>query len=436
MTRVPHPHGMQRNELVEDRRPETAILHYAAPPVVGGVEAVIQAHAQMFTRAGYPVTVIAGRGETASLPPGVSLVRIPEMDTQYSQVAHMSSRLEQGEVPPDFGDMVDRLTGLLAPLLSRFDIVFLHNLFTKHFNLPLTAALHSLLKAGKLGRCIAWCHDFTWTSPSSRSKVHPGYPWDLLRTYLEDVTYVVVSRRRQEALAELFGCPPGQIRVVYNGVNPVTLLGLSAEGGALVARLGLLESDLVLLMPVRVTRAKNIEYALRLMAALKACGCRPKLVVTGPPDPHDLDSMAYFQGLQALRQQLGVEQEMRFVFESGQDPDQPYTIDERVVGDLFRVGDVMFMPSHREGFGMPVLEAGLLGVPVVCANVPAAEEIGGEDVIIFDTDQDPARLAERLLSWAEENPIQRLRRRVRQHYTWNAIFYRDIKPLLDGEGAA
>jgi glycosyltransferase involved in cell wall biosynthesis len=200
--------------------------------------------------------------------------------------------------------------------------------------------------------------------------------------------------------------------------------------------LDLLESDLVLLMPVRVTRAKNIEYALHLTAALKARGCRLKLVVTGPPDPHDGDSMAYFHGLQALRQQLGVEEEMRFVFESGLDPDQPFTIDEQVVGDLFRVSDVMFMPSHREGFGMPVLEAGLVGVPVLSTDVPAAEEIGGSDVIVFDAARDPAQVAKQILTWAESDPVYHLRRRVRQHYTWNAIFQRDIKPLLDGVGMA
>ncbi len=425
---------MQNPEFIIGERPETAILHYTAPPVVGGVEAVIQAHAGAFIQAGYPVTVIAGWGEEEALASGVSLIRIPEMDSKYSQVAQMSSRLEQGEVPSDFDDMVNILIGVLTPTLSSFDIVIIHNIITKHFNLPLTAALHILLDAGKLGRCIAWCHDFTWTSPSSRSKMHPGYPWDLLRTYREDVTYVVVSQRRQQALAALFGCPLEQIHVVYNGVSPERLLGLSPEGYALTTRLGLLESDLVLLMPVRVTQAKNVEYALHVVAALKARGCRVKLILTGPPDPHNADSMAYFEGLQAMRGRLGVEEEMRFVFESGPDPDEPYILDEHMVGDLFRVSDVMFMPSHREGFGMPVLEAGLVGLPVVCTNVPAAEEIDREDVTIFDAAQEPAQLAEQLLIWVEGNPVHRLRRRIRQSYTWNAIFQRDIRPLLDGDG--
>jgi glycosyltransferase involved in cell wall biosynthesis len=352
------------------------------------------------------------------------------MDSRNEEVAAASAALAQGEVPPAFDSLVARLAGDLGPILSPFDNVIVHNIFTKHFNLPLTAALYHLLDAGSIKRCIAWCHDFTWTSPSSRSQVHPGYPWDLLRTHRSDVVYVVVSRRRQDTLATLLGCPQDQVRVVYNGVEPSQLLGLSDEGAALVHRLGLFERDIVLLMPVRVTRAKNIEFALRVVGALKARGLRPKLVVTGPPDPHDAASMAHFQSLLDMRQELGLETEFSFVFESGPDPAEPHTIDERLVGDLFRASDVMFMPSHREGFGMPVLEAGLVGMPVVSTHVPAADEIGGDDVIQFDADEGPERVAERVAALAEQSPVQRLRRRVRQRYTWQAIFRCDIEPLL------
>ena len=414
------------------KRPRIAILHYSAPPVVGGVEAVILAHAQIFVEAGYPVTVVAGQGAAEALPEGVDLVLVPEIDSQHTEITRMGTQLEQGQVPPEFEAMSERLGRALAPILSSFDNLIVHNVFTKHFNLPLTAALDRLLDVDKAPHCIAWCHDFTWTSPSSGSKVHPGHPWDLLRAQRPDVTYVVVSQRRQQELAGLFGCPAEEIHVIYNGVDPQALLGLSAEGAALVKRLGLLERDLNLLMPVRVTQAKNIEYALRVVAALKARGCRPRLVLTGPPDPHDAESMAYFRSLQAQRGELGVEEEMRFVFESGSQPDEPYLISASVVGDLFRVSDLMFMPSHREGFAMPVLEAGLAGLPVVCTDVPAAVEIGGEDVILFDLDESPDRLAARLLAWAEGSAVYRLRRRVRQSYTWRAIFRRDIEPLLRG----
>ncbi|MFN2219916.1 MAG: glycosyltransferase family 4 protein [Anaerolineae bacterium] len=411
-----------------------AILHYTVPPIVGGVEAVIQAHARIFTQAGYPVTLVAGDGDAEALPARTDFVRIREMDSQYEQIVEMSAQLEQGIVPHGFEPMTGRLRSALASILNPSDTVIVHNLFTKHFNLPLTAALYQLLDSGQIQHCIAWCHDFTWTSPNSRSRVHPGYPWDLLRTRHPKVTYVVVSQSRQKELAGLLRCPENEIHVVYNGVDPDLLLGLSAEGAALVGRLKLLEQDLVLLMPVRVTRAKNIEFALRVVAALKARGCRSKLVLTGPPDPHHPESMGYFRSLQALRHELGVEEEMHFVFESGDDPDEPTFIDADVVGDLFRVSDLMFMPSHSEGFAMPVLEAGLIGIPVVSTEVPAAVEIGGADVMLIDEHDDPADLADQLLAWAENSQVHRLRHRVRQRYTWQAIFCRDIEPLLR-EGA-
>jgi glycosyltransferase involved in cell wall biosynthesis len=415
-----------------DNTSGTAILHYAAPPVVGGVEGVIEAHVRTFVQAGYPVTVIAGRGDGDVLPAGVEFIRIPQIDTQQPEIAEISSQLQAGTVPPAFTELADHLTETLIPKLDRFNTVIVHNAFTKRFNLPLTAALHRILDHDVVPHWIAWCHDIGWTSDHSLPNLHPGHPWDLLRTYRGDVTYVVVSKQRQRELADLLKCSAETIKVVYNGVDPALLLGLTDQGYGLIDRLDLLKSDLTMLMPVRVTQAKNIELALHVVAALKARDVDVKLVLTGPPDPHDEESMIYFRDLQRLRRELGVEDEMRFVFESGSDAEERLIVDMAVVADLFRVSDVVFMPSHREGFGMPVLEAGLVGKPIVCTHVPAAREIGGEDVMSIHPEGDPERIADQILSFVEETPVHRLRRRVRQGYTWKAIFERDIEPLLGG----
>ncbi len=410
--------------------PTTAFIHYTAPPVIGGVEAVMHAHAKTFEAAHYPVEIIAGRGEQSALPPQTGFTLLPALDSLHPEVVRFNVQLEKGEVPSSFDNMVEDLVKELAPILSRFDNLIVHNIFTKHFHLPLTVALHRLLDAGRVRHCIAWCHDFTWTSPNSGHKVHPGYPWDLLRIYRPDVTYVVVSQERQRTLAGLFQRSLDDIHVIYNGVDPEMLLGLSETGRMLAQRIGLLEADLVLLMPVRVTQAKNIEYALRVVAALKQKGQQPRLIVTGPPDPHDAASMDYFRTLQNLRRELDVEREAHFVFESGPDPATPFFLDYAVVSELLRSCDVMFMPSHREGFGMPILEAGLLGRLVACTAMPAANEIGGQEVLLFDRADDPAQVADRILDWSETNSAQRLRRRVRQNYAWSAIFQQQIKPLL------
>jgi glycosyltransferase involved in cell wall biosynthesis len=95
----------------------------------------------------------------------------------------------------------------------------------------------------------------------------------------------------------------------------------------------------------------------------------------------------------------------------------------------------MFMPSHSEGFAMPVLEAGFVGIPVVATAVPAAVELAADEAMLIGEDETPEALADRLMAWAEESRVHRFRRRVRRCYTWRAIFERDIEPLLLGGDA-
>lgn len=411
--------------------PRVAILHYSAPPVIGGVENVILAHARLFHGADIPVTVIAGRGDANALPAGTEWIQIPELDSQHPPIMEMSEELERGNIPTHFDEIVSQLRDALSPVLHSIDVLVVHNVFSKHFNLPLTAALFRLLDAGVIRSCVAWCHDLTWTSPRSRSKVYPAYPWDLLRTFRSDITYVTVSGERQRELADLLGRPSDEIHVIYNGVDAVELLALNEETLALIERLELWESDLILLMPVRVTKAKNMELALRAVAELKQMEMRPKLVITGPPDPHDPANMEYFQSLLSLREQLGLLDQVRFVYESGPVPDEPYTVDMPIVAGLMRVSDALFMPSHQEGFGMPILEAGLSGIPVFSADqVPAATEIGGQDVVQFSAEADPAQIAELVLRTLEQSSVWKLRRRVRQSLTWRSIFDRQILALI------
>jgi glycosyltransferase involved in cell wall biosynthesis len=407
-----------------------AILHYSVSPVVGGVEAVIQAHTRLLLHVGYAVKLIAGVGEGSALPEGADLTCIPEMDSLHPGVVEASRQLEAGRVPADFDKLTLHLEKSLSLALQDVDIAMIHNIFTKHFNLPLTAALVSMLDQGKISRTIAWCHDLTWTSSHSRPKVHPGYPWDLLRTFRKDVSYVTVSRQRQLELANLYRCPRERIRVIYNGVDPADIYGFTEQGIQLVNRLGLEGADLILLMPVRITQAKNIEFALQVIAGLKRRGIRPKLVITGPPDPHDPADLKYFQGLLDLRQQLRVENEARFMYESGPEQDEGFIIRARQVMDLYRVCDALFMPSHREGFGMPILEAGLLGMPIFVTQIPAAEEIGGSEVLRFSPDGAPEEIVSMILKWANSSQTYLLKKRIRQKYTWQAIFQQEILPLL------
>jgi glycosyltransferase involved in cell wall biosynthesis len=125
-----------------------------------------------------------------------------------------------------------------------------------------------------------------------------------------------------------------------------------------------------------------------------------------------------------------VEEEARFVYESGPNNGNGYTIGQEMVSELYHACDALFMPSHREGFGMPILEAGLVGIPIFSTEIPAAEEIGGQEVYTFSRDARAEEVAQLIIKWTKESKTYKLRRRIRRNYTWQEIFRGDILPLL------
>jgi hypothetical protein len=78
------------------------------------------------------------------------------------------------------------------------------------------------------------------------------------------------------------------------------------------------------------------------------------------------------------------------------------------------------------------LEAGLLGKPVFATAMPAVEDLGEGLVHLIQTDESPAQVATRILTWTEQDMTFRLRRRARQTYAWPAIFERCLEPLIAG----
>lgn len=409
---------------------KTAILHYSVPPVIGGVESVIEAHAKQFIDTGLPLKIIAGRGDIRALPKGVEFVKIPDMDTLHPEISAATTLLNNGQIPENFDALVTRLTEKLRPELTDIDHLIVHNVLTKHFNLPLTAALFQLMDEGVIKHMLAWCHDLTWTSPNSRSKVFPSYPWNLLKKRQKNTTYIAISKKRQDEIVETFDIPRSEVPIIHNGVDSNTLLALSDDGSALINRLNLWSAELILFMPVRVTEAKNIEFAMRVTAALMGLKINPKLVISGPPDPHDTTNMEYFDSLLSLRKDLKLENNVHFVFKAGPNPKIGYMISQQVVSELYRVADAMFMPSHREGFGMPILEAGLLGIPIISTEVPVVQDLKLTEALIFSKDIAPSQLAGQILIWINKKPEHRLRVEIRQNFTWKSLFDRKILPLL------
>ncbi|HEU5065894.1 MAG TPA: glycosyltransferase family 1 protein [Gaiellaceae bacterium] len=75
-------------------------------------------------------------------------------------------------------------------------------------------------------------------------------------------------------------------------------------------------------------------------------------------------------------------------------------VDDEELEGLYRMATCFVFPSLAEGFGLPVLEAMVRGIPVACSRIGPLEEVAGEAALYFDAEdtKDIARALETLLA--------------------------------------
>jgi glycosyltransferase involved in cell wall biosynthesis len=404
-----------------------AILHYASPPVIGGVESTIFHHARTIADLGYQVRVISGRGQ--SFDNRVSFSLLPEAGSRHPEVLSVGKELARGNVTETFTSLRERLVEQLSVMLEPVQVLIVHNALSLHKNLALTAALAELAQNGQ-PRMIAWCHDFAWLDELYAHELHPGYPWDLLRKPWPRVQYVAVSQDRRSDLVALLGLREGQVRVITPGVPVSDFLGLTPVTRRLVAELDLFFADPVLLLPARITRRKNIEFAIKVIAALVDRKPQAALVVTGPPGPHNPKNAAYLAALADLAARLGVSDQVHFLYRMGRDG-QPFHPSNAVLSEFYRVADLMIFPSLREGFGIPALEAGLSRLPVFASDISPVRASTAGMAHLFDQHGNPEDVADAILEFLSRDRAYLLRRHILENYTWKRVIEQGLLPLLE-----
>lgn len=404
-----------------------SILHYATPPIVGGVESTIYHHSRLLSQAGYQVDVISGKGEQFNQEIAVHL--IPEIGSRHKSISEINQRLSRGEIPDEFINLRDMLYQELSKIIKTTQVLIVHNALTLHKNLALTAAL-KLIADEKNTNMVAWCHDFAWQDSLYTPDLHPGYPWELLRTPWSGVQYVTVSDHRRNRLAKLLNLPKSDIKFIPPGVDAYEFLGLSTFSRKLIEKLKLLEAEPLILLPARITRRKNIEFAIRVIALLKRDYPMIKLIVTGPPGPHNPQNISYLNSLKSLRKELDIETNVEFLYEASDD-DDVLIIPDDVISDFFRIADILLFPSKREGFGIPVLEAGLVRMPVFASDIAPVHESSADTAYLFDPKGAPDSVSDKIASFIESDRAYKLRRNVLSKFTWESILNNKIIPLLD-----
>jgi len=208
-----------------------------------------------------------------------------------------------------------------------------------------------------------------------------------------------------------------------------------------------------LLQPTRVIARKRIEKGVELIQALlqgplrqpleQQAGRQLILHITGPtPREHqsDLETIldAYGNLIDSLPSKVA--ERVFLAFSGGHETHlffEELGFEDMTIADIFRMATVVLFPSEIEGRGLPIIESGAVGVPIICSRYRPEEvfaEVIGEDLperhqiryVLFPEDDYPedflSEVAHLLTSpeartkWREHN-----RQAIRARYSEEAL---------------
>ena len=168
---------------------------------------------------------------------------------------------------------------------------------------------------------------------------------------------------------------------------------------------------------MRLTRRKNLEFGLRIMAELHQRLPQARWVITGPLGAHNPENLTYYRSLVDLRRELGLEKVVIFLAESF-----PDGLSDAQIADFYRIADALLITSQEEGFGLPLIEAGLARMAIFASDIPPLRALGGKWATYFNLQDAPADVAGQIAARLEGDAAYCLRAHIRAKFTWEAIY--------------
>jgi glycosyltransferase involved in cell wall biosynthesis len=241
-------------------------------------------------------------------------------------------------------------------------------------------------------------------------------PWDLQHVHCPENFSAQEIRFRDHLYAE--ACQRAALVVVptfWGKRDVVSNLGIDPRRIAVIRRGpgrlepidadlpdGLLPASRYAIYPAKFWPHKNHLRLFEALAQLRSRGCVVPLVCTGDPPT------ALPEDLRQAISRLGLEGQVRILGH----------LERGALSAVLGRAQMMVFPSRFEGYGIPVVEAMALGVPVLCSRIGPLAELAAGAAELFDPDDASAIAASIEGVWNSEASRHELRdrgsRRVRE----------------------
>ena len=215
-------------------------------------------------------------------------------------------------------------------------------------------------------RTVVTCHDLDAfrclmdKDPSARSVVLRTLARRILGGMRLAAHIFCDSRATRDELVGRGWVRTERVSVINIGVHPACSPAPNPAADAEAERLLTNMRDHVKILHVGSTiPRKRIDVLVRVFADLKRGFPNIALVRVGGP---------FTPSQQALVRDLGLQDSVVVL---------PF-LTRPVLAAVYRKAALLVLPSEREGFGLPAVEAMACGTPVVLSNIPVLREVGGD----------------------------------------------------------
>lgn len=350
-------------------------------------------------------------------------------------------------IPPHFEKDVAKIVPALEQNFKDIDVMLCHDIIFQDSFLAYNAALRKMVLPTGI-KFYHWMHSGPSKRPANMTE-----PVSFLYTVPPRSKLIYMNRYDTIRAAEMYGTTQDNVRVVHNPIDYRLQDGTEELTDDIISHYGLNDADVIAVYPLSTTRmgagGKQLNKAIKVMAGLKRCGNKVRLVVPNAHANGDHEK-GEIEKMRKLAEEFGLDPRFEIIFTSLIDKKWEHGVPHNVVLQLLRYSDVFLFPSVSENCPLVLLEAALgKNLMVLNEDFTPMKDFVGPYALYFKFDsvttitnhsgyvdgedgyyRDVAKIIHAELA---NNKIYQAAKMARKFFNVDFIFKQQIEPLFHEE---